>query len=184
MIAGQKVRLRAKRLADAQDDYAWQRDAELAGLDAVPRLSMSYTRYLMAYVFELRFASAGRCQFAIDAMDGTHIGNCVYYGINEAEGEAELGIMIGKRVYWGKGYGYDAVTALVSHIFGETNLKRIYLKTLESNSRAQKCFRNSGFKQCGRTTKDGYKFILMEINRKQWEEESQSSEAEDRLEGE
>ena len=36
MVAGKKVVLRDKRLADAKDDYAWQTDPELAQLDAAP----------------------------------------------------------------------------------------------------------------------------------------------------
>ena len=40
MIIDSKVILRAKRLADAQDDYSWQTDPELAQLDAVPLLTI------------------------------------------------------------------------------------------------------------------------------------------------
>ena len=177
MIIGSKVKLRNKRLADAFNDYTWQTDPALARLDAVPRLNITFSEYLSAHASELRYPSSTRRQFAIDTPDGKHIGNCVYYGINETKGEAELGIMIGNRNYWDKGYGTDAVTTLVSYIFRQTKLKRIYLKTLDSNSRAQKCFQKCGFASHGHTVRDGFRFVLMEIHRKQWEEQHQSSKA-------
>jgi len=170
MIIGSKVILRAKRLADAQDDYTWQTDPELAQLDAVPLQTMTFPQYLSDYTGELHYPSFFRRQFAIETLDGKHIGNCTYYGINEAKGEAELGIMIGERSCWDKGYGADAVATFLGYIFRRTNLKRIYLKTLNSNVRAQKCFQKCGFTPYGHLVKDGFNFLLMEINRKQWEE--------------
>ena len=169
MIIGSKTILRNKKLSDAQNDYTWQKDPELAQLDAVPPLATTYSRYLSGYTSELRHPPLDRREFAIETLDGEHIGNCVYYNINETKGETELGIMIGNRDYWDKGYGADAVATLVSHIFRQTSLNRIYLKTLDSNSRAQKCFSKCGFIPFGRLASDGYSFLLMEIRRKQWE---------------
>ncbi len=171
MITGKKIVLRDKRLADAQDDYTWQTDPELTRLDAVPLLTITFRQYLSAYANELHYPSSSRRRFAIETLDGKHIGNCVYYDINEIGGEAELGIMIGNRDYWDKGYGTDTVTTLVSYIFHQTNLKRLYLKTLDSNSRAQKCFKRCGFTLYGHMVRDGYSFVLMELRRKQWEEQ-------------
>ena len=171
MIIGSKIILRDKRLADAPDDYTWRTDSELAQLDATPLLTITFAQYLSDYTSQLRYFLSTRHLFAIDARGGRHIGNCVYYDINETKGEAELGIMIGDRGYWDKGYGTDAVTTLVSYIFHQTNLKRIYLKTLDSNSRAQKCFEKCGFTPCGHLAKDGFSFVLMETHRKQWEKE-------------
>ena len=170
MIIGNKIRLREKRLEDALDDYTWQTDPELARLDAAPQLTMTFYKYLSNYTRELRYSSSFRHRFALEGPDGEHIGNCVYYGVDENKGEAELGIVIGNRDYWDKGYGTDAVTTLVSHIFRQTNLNRIYLKTLDWNTRAQKCFQKCGFTPYGHTVRDGLNFVLMEIHRKQYEE--------------
>ncbi|MFC1992324.1 GNAT family N-acetyltransferase [Chloroflexota bacterium] len=170
VIIGKKVQLRDKKLADAADDYGWQTDSELTRLDTVSPLTITFPEYLSGYTTELRYPSPSRRLFAIDTLDGEHIGNCVYYGIDETGGEAELGVMIGARGYWDKGYGAEAVASLVKHIFCETNLQRIYLKTLNSNERAQKCFRKCGFIPCGRLIRGEYNFVLMELLRERWEE--------------
>jgi len=175
MITGSKVILRDKRLADAQDDYAWQTDPELARLDAVSLLTITFSQYLSDYAAELRYSSLTRHRFAIETLDGKYIGNCAYYDVNKIEGEAQLGVMIGNCDYWDKGYGADAVNTLLNHIFCHTNLKRIYLKTLDSNHRAQKCFTKCGFTPYGHLVKDGFSFVLMEIHRKQFEKRQAGS---------
>jgi len=173
MIVGGKVRLRSKRLADAVNDYAWQTDEELTQLDAAPLLTMTFFEYLSTYAGELRHPDSNRHMFAVETLEGRHIGNCVYYNVSEVRKEVELGIMIGDQEYWDNGYGTDAVATLVDCIFRQTNLDRIYLKTLEWNGRAQKCFRNCGFTPYGRLVRNGYNFVLMEVYRNQWEEQCQ-----------
>jgi len=168
MTSDGKTRLREKRLGDARFDYSWQTDPELAALDAVTPLPISYAEYLVRYAVDLRYTPARRQRFAIETSDGEHIGNCTYYAINHKRGEAELGIMIGNRNYWDQGYGVDAVTNLLEVIFRQTGLNRIYLKTLVTNTRAQKCFAKCGFTPCGHLNRDGYNFVIMELNRQQW----------------
>ncbi|MDD5082771.1 MAG: GNAT family N-acetyltransferase [Dehalococcoidales bacterium] len=169
MITGSKIVLRDKRLADALNDYTWQADPELAWLDAAPPLSLTFQEYLPDYTSQIHYISSSRRQFAIETPEGRHIGNCVYYGIDEVKSEAELGIMIGDREYWGKGYGADAIAALLNYIFQTTRLRRVHLKTLETNLRAQKCFRKCGFTPCGHIVRDGFALMVMEISRRRWQ---------------
>ena len=171
MIYGSKIVLREKKLTDARDDYAWRIDPELAYLDAARPLTTSFPEYLSDYNSQLHYLLPARHEFAIDILDGKHIGNCVYYGVSEAKGETELGIMIGDRDCWDKGYGTDAVITLVDYIFNQTAIKRIHLKTLDSNNRAQKCFQKCGFTPCGRRVKDRFNFVLMEMYREQWKKQ-------------
>ena len=177
MIVSSKIKLREKRLADAPHDYAWQTDPELVQLDAAPLPAITFPQYLADYASELRYPSPARRRLAIETLNGKHIGNCTYYGIDKTKGEAELGIMIGNRDYWDKGYGTDAVTTLVNYIFHRTKLNRIYLKTLVSNTRAQKCFKKCGFTPYGHLNRDGYNFVLMELHREQRLEQQNAVEA-------
>ena len=93
----------------------------------------------------------------------------MYYNINERNREAELGIMIGDRSYWDKGYGSDTVTILVGHIFKTTKLERVYLKTLSSNIRAQTCFEKCGFSPLKGANRGGHRFLVMELYRSHFE---------------
>ena len=169
MISAPCVRLREKHPEDAARDYRWQTDAELSALDAAEPLHMTYPEYLAEYLFLLKDPIPVRAQFAIETEDGLHIGNCACYGINPDKAEAEVGIMIGERSHWGKGYGSAALSALVKYAFTDGGLSRLHLKTLASNTRAQRCFRRTGFAIYNREMRGGYDFILMELSREVWQ---------------
>jgi RimJ/RimL family protein N-acetyltransferase len=169
MVNGKRIKIRHKRLSDAKEDFAWQTDSELAKLDAAVTLNMNYQQYLSEYTFELCYPSPNRHEFAIETLDGKHIGNCVYYNVNTAESKAEMGIMIGNRDFWNQAYGTEAVMAFLDHIFNRTALQRVYLSTLDWNVRAQKCFKKCGFVELGQLVRDKQTFLLMAVHRAEWD---------------
>jgi RimJ/RimL family protein N-acetyltransferase len=172
---GSRVRLREKKLSDVRNDYRWQSDTELAELDAAPTLIMSFSVYLLDYATEIHRPKFNKYPLAVETIDGKHIGNCTCYDIDEKKGEAQLGIMIGDRDYWDKGYGVDAVGTMVDHVFQTTGIHRLYLKTLDWNLRAQRCFQKCGFTPCGNLRRNGHSFLLMELKREQWEKQPNES---------
>lgn len=160
---GERIVLRDKRLSDAQNDYRWRTDHELARFDAARPFAAGYQDYLALYRDELAYPSPYRRSFAIEDARGTHIGNVMYYNIDTVRREAEIGITVGERDYWGRGYGTDAVRTLVRHIFRTYGFRRIYLKTLDWNERAQRSFEKAGFRVCGRARRGGNSFVIMEF---------------------
>jgi RimJ/RimL family protein N-acetyltransferase len=164
---GRQVILRYKRLSDSANDYAWRCDEELARFDAAPPLRTSFVNFRSSLSAQQRYPDSGRRSFAIENEGGHHIGNVMYYNLRERESEAELGITIGDRAYWGQGYGSDAVQALARYLFQSKGLRRVFLHTLAWNTRAQKCFGKAGFIPRGTIWRDGQNFILMEVRRHQ-----------------
>jgi RimJ/RimL family protein N-acetyltransferase len=160
---GDLVVLREKRLGDAHNDFRWRTDAERARFDAARPFGATYHDYLALFRDELIYPSPYRRSLAIEDMDGRHIGNAMYYNIDTIRREAEIGITIGERDYWSKGYGADAVKTLVRVIFRATGFRRIYLKTLDWNARAQRSFEKAGFRVCGRSRRGGNAFVVMEF---------------------
>jgi RimJ/RimL family protein N-acetyltransferase len=172
-LRGVRVILREKRLEDAEHDYIWRCDPELARLDAAYPLTMNYDRYLKIFEEQLRYPTPGSHHFAIDVAEDKFIGNCMYYDLDSINREAELGIVIGDRDYWSGAYGYDAVVTLLDYMFLEINLKRVYLHTLEWNQRAQRCFAKCGFSPVRKVRRMGQDFILMEVWRDEWLEKAE-----------
>ncbi len=169
-LQGVRVILRDKRLEDAESDYIWRSDPELAKLDAAYPLTMNYDRYLKIFQDQLRYPTPGSHHFGIEVAEGKFIGNCMYYDLDSVNREAELGIVIGDRDYWSGAYGYDAVVTLLEFMFSERNLKRVYLHTLQWNDRAQKCFAKCGFYPVREVRRMGQDFLLMEVLRADWME--------------
>ena len=166
IASGRLVRLREKHLDDAERDYAWRSDAELAAFDAVPPLAISFRSFVATLSEELESPGATRRVFAIEALPGSeHIGNVMYYGYDPGRAEGELGITIGNRDYWGRGYGSEAARLLLDHLFGEVGLRRVYLHTLTWNHRAQGAFEKAGFRRVRTVHRMGHDFVLMEAYR-------------------
>jgi RimJ/RimL family protein N-acetyltransferase len=169
MIINNRIRLCSKQVDDAANDYTWKTDPELARLDACLPLDMTFNEYLFTYINELQTPTPTNHEFSIETLNGEHIGNCAYFNINRFKAETEVGIMLGNRHYWDKGYGTEAMISLVDYIFNRHNFKRIHLKTLDYNARAQNCFSKCGFIPCGNKKLGGYSFILMELPREKWQ---------------
>ena len=97
-------------------------------------------------------------------------------GIQWVHGDAWVGIGLGERKYWGKGYGTDAMRILLRYAFEELNLHRLSLSVFEYNSRAIRSYEKVGFVIEGRArqflNRDGrrYDMIFMGILRDEWKE--------------
>ena len=100
-------------------------------------------------------------------------------GLHEADHinrTATLGIFIGNRDYWSKGYGTEAIRLILDFAFNYLNLNNIELALMEFNQRALKCYQKCGFKEIGRRRKckfiNGkyYDSILMDVLAKEFNE--------------
>jgi len=145
MLKGEKVVLRALEREDLPRLWQFGNDleVEIAG-GGDPPLPKSLARYQAQ--FEEQAAKGGRdgADFAIEA-DGVLIGTCGLRNISQVNGTCELGIGIGDKEYWGRGYGRDAVRLLVDYAFRLLNLRRVYLEVWGNNERAIRSYRAVGF---------------------------------------
>jgi RimJ/RimL family protein N-acetyltransferase len=96
-------------------------------------------------------------------------GNCGFMDIDNLNQTAEVGIFIGNKNYWNKGFGSEALTLLLDYGFKALNLHNIWLKTFSFNARAIKSYEKVGFKIIGRRREsilrgeERHDTILMEI---------------------
>ena len=165
LARGQLIVLRAKTIADAEQDYEWRRDPELATFDAARPYNGSLKDYISIFGDELSYPSPYRRTIAVEDHEGRHIGNVMYYNADFHRREAEIGVTIGLRDYWARGYGTDLLKTFVAYLFESMPLDRIYLKTLDWNFRAQRCFEKAGFRRYDTSRRGEYNFVLMEVFR-------------------
>lgn len=150
MIEGNIVNLRAQDVADVDRILSWVNDKEVTRhLNA---------RYLYSRLFEEQWI-AGRASaqqsftnvhFAIETKDGTHIGGISFHAVSAEDRNARLGMMIGEKAYWSRGYGTDALMTLLRFAFDEMNLWRVDLSVDADNARGIACYRKCGFVEEGR----------------------------------
>ena len=149
LLTGQLVTLAAVNPdTDADIIARWSRDSQFWRLaypdPAYPESPKNVKR-------EMEERPIERHGFAIRTLsDDRLIGLIGLYTTSPAQREASLGVQIGERDYWGKGYGTDALRVLLRYAFAELNLARVSLSFLEGNDRAQRSYEKCGFKYEGR----------------------------------
>jgi len=75
-----------------------------------------------------------------------HIGNVKLEPINYKEKTAELGILIGNKGYWNKGYGTKVMNLIINHAFNNLKLDKITLGVKANNKNAIKLYERVKFK--------------------------------------
>ena len=153
MYRGTKVQLGPLERKHLSENVKWLNDPEV-------------TKYLRFFEpidiegeqrwYEDLLKDNSRKVYAIKIVDGEYIGNLQLSNINLHDRKAELGILIGEKNLWGKGYGTEAVQLALRLAFEGLNLNRVYLKTLTSNKRARRCYEKAGFKEEGILRQDGF----------------------------
>lgn len=115
--------------------------------------------------------------FAIRTLkDNLYIGGISAADINWQARHCMVGITIGDKNYWGKGYGTEAMRVFLRYAFMEMNMNRVGLEVISYNERAIKSYEKVGFTREAtlRQTvwRDGnyYNTICMGILRDEWQE--------------
>lgn len=136
------------------DRHAWRRlhthfrDPEIAHLNGTPPSRLPL--WLLRRMLRADAARHDRRTFGIFDEQAAYIGTVELYELRGSE--ATLGIIIGERSHWSRGYGGDAMRALLAYAFEELGLERVRLHTFGDNERAQAAFRKVGFIERQRQT--------------------------------
>lgn len=157
MIRGRRVTLRHTSEGFSEEEiarrYRWSMDQELqywsGSIPAAPTLAQ-FRNDVIASTHQF---DARRDQFAILDERGELIGMISYYSWSPDRGSVELGIYIGERSLWNKGYGTEAVRTLLDHLFQTTPLRMMNLNTYATNERARASYTKIGFDTVGTTRK-------------------------------
>ena len=163
---GDLVSIRMKTFDDLYNDYAWRKDPEISKYDAVPPLTVTFNDFVDRHNLEYSTYRKERAIFSIYThSEHRHIGNIMFYNLNKIKKNVEIGITIGEKDFWNKGYGTESLNLFVEYIFSVLNVKSIYLHTLNWNERAYQAFVKSGFSETRKVRRLGHLFIKMEINK-------------------
>jgi RimJ/RimL family protein N-acetyltransferase len=148
VLTGESVRLRPVEERDLPHFVRWLNEPEVRhwlSMADGPELTLESER---EWYEEVR-ADAARLIWCIETEDGKPIGNLSLHGIDESNGRATLGIFIGEKGHWGRGYGTEAIGEVLRYAFTELGLRRVGLGTDEDNARAIRCYEKCGFMREG-----------------------------------
>jgi RimJ/RimL family protein N-acetyltransferase len=104
------------------------------------------------------------------------IGSCGFHNFDWRSRAAEVGIFIGDKSCWNKGYGTEVMRLLLQHGFNTLNLNRIALDVYSNNLRAIRAYEKAGFILEGLKRQAIFKngiyldVLVMSVLRSDWKE--------------
>ena len=146
-LVGERIYLSPRNIEDVEKFTQWLNDFEIT--DYIRRSETIYSLDKeKQYLEDNKNAEAS---FAIIELDKNEmIGSISLEEINHIHRIATLGIFIGNKEYWNKGYGTEAIRLILDYGFNYMNLHSIQLHVMSFNQRALKCYKKCGFKETGK----------------------------------
>ena len=165
-LVGERIYLSPRNVEDVEIFTEWMNDFGIT--DYTGRSYQTIT--LQEEKTYLEKEQSNKNTFAIiDLQTDEMIGTVGLHEVDNINRTATLGIFIGNKNYWSKGYGTEAIQLILDFGFNYLNLNNIELALMEFNQRALKCYEKCGFKEIGRRRKSKfingryYDSILMDI---------------------
>lgn len=154
-ITGERIYLREVRLSDVNEDYhRWMNDPDVTQY-LESRFYPNSLEGLREYVAS-KLGDRDNVFLAIVLKDGDrHIGNIKLGPINWIHRFADVGIMLGDKSSWGKGYASEAISLVVDYAFRKLSLHKVTAGCYCSNQRSLRAFEKAGFQVEG-TLKEHY----------------------------
>lgn len=147
---GDRIFLKLLAPIDVTDSYVeWMQDQE-----AIQFLESRWKKYtvddIRKYV-EQTNDGINNFMFGIFLKEkDEHIGNIKIGGIDHIHRFANVGVLIGKKEMWGKGYGAEAIKLATEYAFNELDLRKLIAGIYSNNIGSYNAFIKAGYREVGR----------------------------------
>lgn len=100
--------------------------------------------------------NSGKTKRFIIQLKDKPIGFIGLYDIHDIHRVCSLGLYIGEKQEWGKGYASKAYKTIEEFAKNNLNIRKIKLEVVEDNKNAVLMYEKLGFKQCGKLIQERY----------------------------
>lgn len=155
-IEGERIFLREVRREDVNDNYyKWMNDNEITRYTE-SRFYPYSMEQLESYVISLDGKREAVFLAIIEKENLLHIGNIKLGNIDWIHRRADIGVIIGDKDSWGKGYASEAINLLSNYAFNKLNLHKVWAGCYVNNQSSVKAFKNAGFLEEGKQREHCY----------------------------
>ena len=145
ILRGEHIYLRPSERTDVPNFVRWLNDAETTSYLNM-RAPMSEAMEEKWFEGMVERQGKDHYHYVICLLKNDQpIGSLSLFAVDYVNGNAGIGISIGEKSLWGKGYGTDAMNALLDFGFGMLRLERMWLEVYVFNKRARRSYDKSGF---------------------------------------
>jgi RimJ/RimL family protein N-acetyltransferase len=149
-MEGARVKMTPLQLENIYTHFEWNNDRELNRLDSeVPYVEETFFEFKQRFDDLVFSPSPLSRDFEIHAEDGTLIGVAYVASISRHHRHCLVGVTIGDRRYWGRGYGRESLEMLLGFCFDELGMHRVAAETFEYNTAWRKVVEDAGFSREG-----------------------------------
>lgn len=146
ILTGKNISLKEFQVGDITADYInWLNDPEVNRY-LESRFVKQTRKTVEAYVRSFAGCNNKRLFGIFDRATGLHVGNISFSDINYRHNYGVIGIAVGRKAFWGKGVGTEALKLLVAYGFKKLKLKRIEAGIYANNPGSIAIFKKAGFK--------------------------------------
>jgi len=162
----ESIIIRDIKESDVVELFSWWTDKKLNQFDpkTMPQNSEDLLKEceLFCKRFDQEIISKSRyIYFIICDKDNFPIGFVNVFDIDKMSLECELGIIIGDKIYHGKGIAKRALEVVTHYVFTVLGMKCIRIETAKDNLPAVNLFRKSGFVKTSEEHEDNMEFLVM-----------------------
>ena len=148
-LVGKKLYLRPLESHDLKgsyldwlNDYAVTRYLEVGIFPTTKEALAQYLEAVAKHPMNVMLA-------IVDRATDRHIGNIKLGPVNLIHRHAELGILIGEKAFWGRGYAREAIDLVLDYGFSRLNLHKIQLGVHADHAEAIQLYERLGFTREG-----------------------------------
>jgi RimJ/RimL family protein N-acetyltransferase len=170
VVPGERIFLTTLRREDVPLLTHWFSDLEMTAY--LGRIGVAHQLEQEQDWYDRQGRSENTITFGIVVRESQRlIGTVGLMDIDPYHGRATLGITIGDKSAWGRGYGTEAVRLMAEYGCFFKNLESINLSFVAFNERGHRAYLKAGFKEAGRWRKayriggERYDSVWMDITR-------------------
>ena len=170
----QRLRLRDFRRSDLEQFTEYRANPDIARYQSWDKFCLEDAQEFYENLRRLRFGVAGTWyQIAIASHETDRMtGDCAIHFTGD-DSEVEIGFTLAPRTQ-GKGYAFEAISALIELIFNTLGKLRIVAFTHAHNAAAQRLLRRLGFDSRRYDSADPDPEMLHTLSREHWEQQKKT----------
>ena len=150
MLESERLLLRPVELADVNETYrCWMNDPAVMQYTE-SRFQTHSLEQIRQYVLSVQADARSRFFAIVENESGKHIGNIKIGHIHPVHRHADVGIIIGDKACWGKGYAAESLRLVAGYARQSLQLHKLTAGIYANNIGSIQAFLKAGFAQEGR----------------------------------